>query len=44
MLACSGWHTADNIILAQDVIYSMRRKKGWHSLVAVKIDLEKAYD
>lgn len=34
----------DNVIIALEVFHSMRylkRKKGW---VAVKIDLEKAYD
>nr|KYP49443.1 Retrovirus-related Pol polyprotein LINE-1 [Cajanus cajan] len=36
--------TTDNIIITQEVIHSMKnrsRKKGW---MAIKIDLEKAYD
>lgn len=34
----------DNIIIAQEVMHSMRTKKGKKRFVAVKIDLEKAYD
>ncbi|KAK4258548.1 hypothetical protein QN277_004989 [Acacia crassicarpa] len=39
-----GRHSSDNIIVAQEVIHtmrSMRKKKGF---LAIKIDLEKAYD
>lgn len=39
-----GRQSSDNIVIAQEVFHSMRflnRKKGW---VAMKIDLEKAYD
>ena len=34
----------DNTVLVQDLIHSMSRKKGRGGLVAIKIDLEKAYD
>ena len=41
----AGRHSSDNIIVAQEVIHSMRTKRksgqGWMML---KIDLEKAYD
>jgi len=34
----------DNAVLVQELIHSMSRKKGRGGLVAIKIDLEKAYD
>ena len=34
----------ENIIIAQEVVHSMRRKMGKKGLMAIKIDLEKAYD
>ena len=37
-------HSSDNIIIAQEVFHSMRilkRQTGW---MAIKVDLEKAYD
>ncbi|XP_039014644.1 uncharacterized protein LOC120144710 [Hibiscus syriacus] len=34
----------DNIIVAQEVVHSMRLKKGKTGYMAIKIDLEKAYD
>ncbi|XP_039031943.1 uncharacterized protein LOC120166816 [Hibiscus syriacus] len=34
----------DNIIITQDVIHSLRKKKGIKGWMAIKIDLEKAYD
>lgn len=34
----------DNIILAQEIFYSMRHKKGKKGWMAIKNDLEKAYD
>lgn len=37
-------HSSDNIIIAQEVIHSMRSKKGAKGWMAIKIDLEKAYD
>lgn len=39
-----GRHSSDNIIIAQEVIHSMRIKKGNKGIMAIKIDLEKAYD
>nr|KYP52894.1 LINE-1 reverse transcriptase isogeny [Cajanus cajan] len=36
--------TTDNIIIAQEVIHSMRHKKGKKGWMAIKIDLEKEYD
>lgn len=35
---------SDNIAIAQEIFHSMRRKKGPKGWMAVKIDLEKAYD
>nr|XP_025692428.1 uncharacterized protein LOC112794656 [Arachis hypogaea] len=39
-----GRQSADNIIIAQEAIHSMRIKKGACGYMAIKIDLEKAYD
>ena len=39
-----GRQGADNIIVAQDIIHSMRNKKGKKDFMVIKIDLEKAYD
>ncbi|KAK7260044.1 hypothetical protein RIF29_25766 [Crotalaria pallida] len=39
-----GRNGSDNIIVAQEVIHSMRAKKGKKGFMAIKIDLEKAYD
>lgn len=39
-----GRSTSDNIVIGQEAIHSMkttRSKKGW---MAIKVDLEKAYD
>lgn len=35
---------SDNIALAHEILHSMRRKKYKTSYMALKIDLEKAYD
>ncbi|KAH1097249.1 hypothetical protein J1N35_014170 [Gossypium stocksii] len=40
----AGRNISDNIILAQEVIHSMRCKRKWRNWMAVKLDLEKAYD
>nr|KYP72147.1 LINE-1 reverse transcriptase isogeny [Cajanus cajan] len=37
-------HTSDNIIITQEVIHSMSYKTGKKGWMAIKIDLEKAYD
>ena len=39
-----GRHITENIIIAQEVVHSMQRKIGKKCLIAIKIDLEKAYD
>ena len=39
-----GRLSSDNIIIAQEVIHSMRNMKGKKGFMAIKIDLEKAYD
>lgn len=39
-----GRSITDNIIIAQEVIHSMRRKGGKTGWMATKIDLEKAFD
>lgn len=40
----AGRQSSDNIIIAQEVIHSMRDKRGSKGWMAVKVDLEKAYD
>ena len=39
-----GRHIIDNIVIAQEVIHSMRKKTGKKGFMAIKVDLEKAYD
>ncbi|XP_074318679.1 uncharacterized protein LOC141655501 [Silene latifolia] len=39
-----GRQISDNIIVFQETIHTMRRKKGKKAYMAIKIDLEKAYD
>lgn len=39
-----GRQTSDNIIIVQELLHSMRRMKGRTGIMAIKIDLEKAYD
>lgn len=39
-----GRQAADNIIIAQELMHTMRTKTGYKGLMAVKLDLEKAYD
>ncbi|KAK5811558.1 hypothetical protein PVK06_026904 [Gossypium arboreum] len=40
----AGRNISDNIILAQEVIHSMRCKRKSNNWMAIKLDLEKAYD
>lgn len=40
----SNRQSRHNIIVAQEVFHSMRRRKGKKGWMAIKIDLEKAYD
>lgn len=39
-----GRHSSDNIVIAQEVFHTMRTRKGKKGFVAMKVDLEKAYD
>ena len=39
-----GRRGTDIVIIAQDLIYSLRKRKGRTGYMVVKIDLEKAYD
>jgi len=39
-----GRQITDNVIIMQEVLHSMRRKTGAMGLMAIKLDLEKAYD
>ncbi|CAL1395909.1 unnamed protein product [Linum trigynum] len=39
-----GRQTTDNIIVLQEVLHSLRKKKGKRGGLVLKIDLEKAYD
>ena len=39
-----GRHITDNIIIAQEDLHSMGSKKGKVGWMAIKVDLEKAYD
>ena len=39
-----GRHIIDNIVIAQEVIHSMCKKTGKKGFMAIKVDLEKAYD
>lgn len=34
----------DNVIIVQEIIHTMSKKKGRGGLMAIKIDLKKAYD
>ena len=34
----------DNVLIAQELIYALDRKKGKEGFMAIKVDLKKAYD
>lgn len=39
-----GRHSSDNIVIAQEIFHTMRIMKGRKGFMAIKVDLEKAYD
>ena len=39
-----GRRGMDNVLIAQELLYSLDHKKGKVGYMAVKLDLEKAYD
>ena len=39
-----GRRSADNVIIAQELIYSLKSRKGKYGYMIINIDLEKAYD
>lgn len=39
-----GRRGLDNVIIAQEIIHTLTLKKGKSGFMAIKIDLEKAYD
>ena len=39
-----GRKASGNVVIAQELIYSLKRRKGKEGYMVVKIDLEKAYD
>lgn len=39
-----GRRGVDNVVIAQELLYTMDRMKGKEGYMAVKVDLEKAYD
>ena len=39
-----GRRGVDNVVIAQELLYTMDRMKGKEGYIAVKVDLEKAYD
>lgn len=39
-----GRHIMDNVVIAQEVVHLMQIKKGKRRWMAIKIDMEKAYD
>ena len=41
---CPGRFKTDNIIINQEMIHTMKRRKGKKGYVEIKVDLEKAYD
>lgn len=39
-----GRATSDNIVVAQEIIHSLRKRKGRNGAFILKVDLEMAYD
>ncbi|KAG6417983.1 hypothetical protein SASPL_120180 [Salvia splendens] len=40
----AGRHITNNVVIAQEAVHSMQRKTGKKGIMALKVDLEKAYD
>ena len=40
----AGRKGTDNVIIAQELIYSLKKRKGSDGYIVVKIDLENVYD
>ena len=40
----AGRRSSDNVIIAQELIHSLKRRKWREGFMVIKIDLEKAYD
>lgn len=38
-----GWQAIDNIVVTQELVHSLHRKKGERGALIAKIDLEKTY-
>lgn len=39
-----GRRSSDNVIIAQELIYSLKSRRGKDGYMVIKIDLEKTYD
>lgn len=39
-----GRQASDNMVILQEIMHSMRRKTSRKGVMAIKVDLEKAYD
>lgn len=39
-----GRHVTDNIIVAQELVHSMKKMRGHNGAFALKLDMSKAYD
>ena len=40
----SGRRGTDNVMIAQELFHALDKKKGKTGFIAIKLDLEKAYD
>lgn len=41
---CKKMYLQGNIVIMQELIHTMRRRQGRNGFVAIRVDLEKAYD